>query len=729
MSADNAPAPDREAAGPDRGGAREPGGAADDGAGPRPDDRLFGAAGARDAGAGDDDPAESWAAASRTYREARSTFNLHDSSGYVSTGSIGTFSIHVGPPARVLAGPVAAEELTTLRDTLHEPPGYAEFKSRLRADRLIVLLGRSGTGRMFTALSLLDDLSRGSVARLDPATDLKELEAEHLTAGRGFALEPDTFPGELELDRLRGILEHREAYGVLLAVPEDGHAPAAVGRYRLTFRPAGADEVLDSQLRYALADRPDLVEEARGLARSEDVTTALGLGELLPAEATRLAGLLARRVTGDLPQEELLDECRDFALRQAAVWFANGERAEELPRLRDSALRVSLAVLGHASVSAVIEAAELLTWEFAVTTDPDNAPGRPLFSQDLDARLVAARAVTEAGTEALGDEDVPVGTVRFAGERLAPAVLEHLWQYRHNVRGPVLRWLSSLCDDPRAQVWVRAALAAGALCRFDCSHTVQHILQPMAAASQARRRLFAATALDLALTDPHVGPAVAALVRRWAMEGSAGLRRTAAVVLGRGRAAESVARALDLLGTVGTWQEGEARVDAAQNIVQLMGSTVAPLPMRRVRGWLGDARPEYQNLGLQSTLFLAGTRVDEVWNPAPEIAHLGEVPLLVALAEARPEHASGLAGLLWTALNTARSYESALETVEDWFTRSAGRPWAAALLRLLRHLLHTEDDKKRLLSLIHELTQDPYQPLAQDHARLLRRAVQGEGTR
>ncbi|WP_407565613.1 hypothetical protein [Streptomyces sp. 184] len=727
MSPDNAP--DREAGKPDRGGAREPGGGADDGAGPRQDDRLFGAAGARDADARDDDLPESSAAASRTYREARSTFTLRDSSSYVSAGSIGTISVQVDRQARLLAGPVAADELATLRDTLHEPPDYAEFKRRLRADRLIVLLGRSGTGRMFTALSLLDDLSRGSVSRLDPATDLKEVEAEHLASGHGFALEPLSFPGELELDRLRGILERREAYGVLLAVPEAGHALAPAGRYRLPFRPSGADEVLDSQLVYALADRPDLVEEARALARSEDVTTAMGLGELLPAEATRLARLLARRVTGDLPREELLAGCRDFAMRQAAVWFANGERTEELPRLRDSAFRIALAVLGHAPVSAVVEAAELLTWEFAVTTDPDSAPGRPLFNHDLDARLVSARAVAGAGTEALGDADVPVRTVHFAGERLAPAVLEHLWEYRHNVRGPVLRWLGSLGDDPRSQVWVRAAIAAGALCRLDCSHTVQHILQPMAAAQQVRRRQFAATALDLAITDPHVGAAVASLVRRWAADGSAGLRRTAAIVLGRGRATASVAGALDLLGTVGTWEEGEARADAAENIVQLMGSTVAPLPMERLRGWLGDTRVEYQNLGLQSTLFLAGTRVDEVWNPAPEIEHLGNVPLLVALAEARPAQAAGLAGLLWTALNTGRSYESALEAVEGWFTGSAGEPWAPYLLGFLRHLLHTEDDERRLLSLVDELTQDPYHPLAQDHARLLRRAVRGEGAR
>lgn len=270
------------------------------------------------------------------------------------------------------------------------------------------------------------------------------------------------------------------------------------------------------------------------MALDPEVVEARGLDDLRPAEAAHFATLLARNTRGELTHDELLAACRKFAESQAAEWFAGGVRSETPERLRDAAYRIAVAVLDGASLSAVAEAAEVLAWELAVTVDPEATPGRPLFSDGVDARLVSARAVAELGTEEVGTEEVPVRTVRFAGEALAPAVLGHLWQHRHNARGPVLRWLAGLCEDDRPQVWVRAAVAAGQLCRLDLSHTVHELVQPMAQAKQARRRLFAATVLDVALRSPDVGGAIRALVGSWARHGDEQLRWTAGAVLGRG---------------------------------------------------------------------------------------------------------------------------------------------------------------------------------------------------
>lgn len=320
-------------------------------------------------------------------------------------------------------------------------------------------------------------------------------------------------------------------------------------------------------------------------------------------------------------------------------------------------------------------------------------------------------------------------TVRFAGDALAPAVLGHLWQHRHNARGPVLRWLAGLCEDDRPQVWVRAAVAAGQLCRLDLSHTVHELVRPMAQAKQARRRLFAATVLDVALRSPDVGGAVRALVGSWARHGDAQLRWTAGAVLGRGRATATERESLDLLGAIGVWDEGRLRADAAVQVAHFTGAHPDGPTPSRIRAWLSDERRPQQDLGLQSTVFLASVRVVDLWNQHDDLAGHGDWPLMLALAAVRPAQAAELAGLLWTALQTPRSYEAAVDTLSGWLRDSAGQPWAERLERFLSLLVHSRDDRDRLLSLITELTEDPDQPLNEQQVRRLWGAVQGASTR
>jgi hypothetical protein len=705
--ADQAPQPDHEA-----------------GADPSQNDVIGGAA---DALAEEGLPGTS-AAASRVYRASS------HGSGNLFSGHFESITLFNRPETagQLLAGPLPADELRTLRRVFQEPAEYGAWKARLRSDRLLVLCGQPGTGRACTALSLLDDVTRGHVSRLDPRSDLAALEESQIEPGHGYALEPTTsgLPDETGLDRLCELLGKQQAYAVLLATPEPGDVLSRRGRYYCQHTPASAADVVDGHLATELEEDPgDLYDRARALATDAAVLEATGLDELLPAEAKRFAVLLAQRVRGDLTHDELLARCRRFAEEQAADWFAGGALAESPKRLRDAAYRIAVAVLGHASLSAVAEAAEVLAWELAVTAAPEANPGRPLFSDGVDARLASARAVADTGVEQVGDEDVPVRTVRFRGEALGPAVLGHLWQHRHNVRGPVLRWLAGLCEDSRPQVWVRAAMAAGLLCGLDCSHTVQELVQPMAQAPQARRRLFAATVLDVAVTTPEVGTAVRALVRHWATQGDEHLRWTAGAVLGRGRATATVGETLDLLGRIGVWEDGTLRAAAGVQVAHLAGAHCDPLVLRRIRVWLSDARRPHQDLGLQSTVFLASVSATDLWNQHPDLADRGDWPLMLALADARPDLARELAGLLWTALQTGRSYEAAVDTVSDWLSRSADQPWASCLEAFLPLLVHSQDDRDRLLSLLKELSEDPDQPLNGTQVRRFHTAVQGAGTR
>lgn len=690
---------------------------------------------------GDADPAAkegraaTGGAEARIARESRAAFSLHDASTYIG-GTVGAVNFLLGGGVQgLLAGPLPDDELDRLRRRFSKPAGYEDIKRRLRDDHLIVLSGQPGTGRMYTALSLLDDLALGKVSRLDPGSDLTILggEGTPVEAAHGYALEPvdGRLPEELHLDRLCRLLAERGSFAVLLTVPDAGDSGPRRDRYHQVHEPAAAEDVLDAHVKAELDDREESLRVAAlRAAAGPEIRDALGLEALLPAEAARLAALAARHVTDGLPRRQLIEECRTFAAEQVRQWFAGGARAETLPALRDSAYRIALAVLGSSSFNSVAEAAELLAWELAVTVEPERVIGRPLLSDGLESRLASARATIEVRDQpVVGGQDIPVRTVRFRGTGLAPAVLAHLWVHHHNMRGPVLRWLGSLCEDPRADVRARAAVAAGELCRQDCAHTVSELLDPMAASQRARRGLFVATAFESVLDDPQVGGALRALVKRWGESDDANLRWTAAAVLSRGTATATLAQALGRLGKIGTWEEGRLRVVAAESVVHLIGSAPVAEPIARIRGWLDDTRREHQDLGLVSAVLLAELLVEDVWNPAPELTGREKWPLALAVSAARSELGPQVAGLLWTALNTGRSYEAALDTVAGWMRRCHNKPWERELIRFLRLLTLTADDKQRLLSLVKELSEDPDEPLGQEHTRRLWQAVQEAGNR
>lgn len=178
------------------------------------------------------------AAASRIYR---STVSSHGSGTLISSGSVQTMNFYGGQAAeRLLAGPLPEDELRRLRRVFQEPKDYGEYRGQLRGGQLLVLLGRPGTGRSYTALSLLDDLTRGQVSRLDPRTDLDKLDDNQINEGHGYVLEPSAvgLPDETGLDRLCELLRKKQAYAVLLATPEPGDVLSRGGRYYRVHTPA-----------------------------------------------------------------------------------------------------------------------------------------------------------------------------------------------------------------------------------------------------------------------------------------------------------------------------------------------------------------------------------------------------------------------------------------------------------------------------------------------------------
>ncbi|MEH0420344.1 hypothetical protein [Streptomyces sp. B21-083] len=692
---------------------------------------------------------------------------------------LGTDTRLHGPALR--NGPVPADELRTLRRAHVVPDGYVQLRNALRARRLLVLGAAPGTGRTSTALALLAEVTADApeatdseaaagspVRRVDPDGGVRQLAGKlgdddfpgragyllELRLARPGALPPD----ELDLDELAAALARFEAFAVLVVTVGSAAGPLLAGRYGMLCPPAPTQELLTTRLREQLGERlesspsapseDELLARAEELARSEEVVDAVGLKELRPAEAEFLASLLAGRLLGDLSQAALLTGCRRLAADQAQEWFAGVDRALVAPAERGAedgertpqrpstaalfhpvAFRIALAVLGGASHSAVSSAAHLLTWELSVQCDPDHTPARPLFCDDPVADLALSRAELTDGEVEVAGAEVAARLIWYRGGALPSAVLAELWDRHFPVRAPVVRWLRLLADDQRPQVWVRAAVAAGELCVRDFDHGFAELVRPLAEGT-AHRRLFAATMLDQAAGHASHRKAVRKLVEDWSRSGTWSLRSTAAAALGYGNCADSTGDALDALARIGVRDGGGQSLCAAAafNVVRLLAlpdSEQAVTVLGRMGDWIAHKREGYQTLGLAATVWLASTRVDKLLidGPAPSLGARGDWPLALALAADRPELALSIADLMWTALNTARSKDVAMDALESMLrtaVRKDGTEWTRpGLAALLPALAAEETDRRRLDWLLRRMMNDPDDPFPDTLARSL----------
>ncbi|MFE7383437.1 hypothetical protein ACFU9F_24105 [Streptomyces zhihengii] len=726
---------------------------------------------------GEDGPTD-LAAASRARRSGRTLFDtgrdrISFDRSSISSAHIGDIHLRVDAPRpghAVRSGPVPEDELRRLRRAYVAPEGYPGLRTALRARRLLVLGAAPGTGRTSTALALLDELAvadgaRGQVSRVEPdvlrlTEKLSAADAAPAGEAGGHLMElalaapGESPPEEMDLDALADALDRAGAYAVIV-VPLGAAADALVtGRYGMRCPPVPTDELLAARLEELLADRAPagtvdaaprghdgLLGRASELAGRAEVKEAVGLKDLRPAEAGLVASLLAGHLLGDLSYEQLLTGCRTIAAAQAQEWFAGVDRAlagppaahgdRAAPRPGAAALfhpvafRIALAVLGGASHSAVASAAHLLTWELSVQSDPETTPARPLFCDDPETDLALSRAEAKAGRVEVAGSEVDARLIWYRGSALPAAVLSEVWDRHFPVRAPVVRWLRLLADDPRPQVWMRAAVAAGELCVRDFEYGWAELIRPLAEASAPRRRIFAATTLDQAAGHASHRTAVRRVVDDWSRYGTKALRWTAAMALGYGNAAATADDTLDALARIGTRDDGEQLAVASFNAVRLLAGPGGPAVLRRVDAWTHHKRAEYQDLGLVATVRLAVTRVDEVRDDedGSPLGDRGDWPLPLALAVVRPELVRPMADLLWTALNTARSKEVALDALESLLrtaVRRDGAEWTrAGLAALLPAMFAEEPDLRQLDWLLRRMMRDQDDPLPDAQARAL----------
>jgi hypothetical protein len=654
-------------------------------------------------------------------------------------------------------GPVPGEELERLNAVYLQAPGYARMKQRLRAQNLLVLCGEPGSGRVSTALALLAEVAPDGVNRLDPATDLRAVGEGMFKEGTGYLLEPPdeehTAPApqpaggppapdagptpltEMHLDRLSAQLAKATAFAVIVVGGDDQADRLLRGRYGFRFVPPPTRDVLRRHLRERLRDAPaGSFQDA--LARRADVHEALGLEELRPAEAAHLADHLARRQLGELTDEELRAACSGLVTRQARLWLAGADRPGHLPTampaIRTAAFRIAVAVFNGSPYGLAAQAADELAWKLGITLDPENPPGRRLFGTHAELRPALARAELSDGEVDLGLAQAPARIITFQGKGLATAVLREVWDGHHAARGPVGRWLRELCDDPRPQVWVRAAVAAGVLCSWDWIHGYGDIVRPMALGTHDGPRFAVATVLAQAAYEPTVQPAVGSLLKQWAKGEDPGLREAAVVAHGHGLAAGSVAASLDELGkAIRRDEDGTLLVAVSFSVARLLAGPEPEAVIERLGRWLGDGRRAYVDLVLLTMLRAIRTPTTFLWGlrDNPELERRSGWTLAGALIATRPDLAAHVADLVGHALATPRSAAPALDAMGSWIRRAAtDEKQLAALGGFLPRLAAGGRDRDRLRHLLDRQVRDPDRPLDRNVARRLWRAAQ-EGVR
>ncbi|MEW1718445.1 hypothetical protein [Streptomyces sp. NPDC093109] len=621
---------------------------------------------------------------------------------------------------------------------------------------------------------------RPRVSRVNPVDGVRKLRAE-LTGsdlrggtGSGYLLKlPVGQPGSpppdtLDLDGLAAELAGCRAFAVIVVTAGAAANPLLAGRYGMLCPPVPTSELLATRLRERLEDHlasgrshapdgtsdgtpddapatvVDLLRRAEKLAERQDVKDAVGLADLRPAEAELLASLLAGHLLAAISEDELLAGCRSLAAGQAREWFAGVDRALAAPATSgpdDSsgggarpraatlfhpvAFRIALAVLGGASHSAVASAAHLLTWELSVQSDPDHTPARPLFCDDPDADALLSRAeLTEGRIEVAGAE-VPARLIRYRGSALPAVVLSEVWDQHFPVRAPLVRWLRLLADDPRPQVWMRAAVATGELCVRDFDHGYAELIRPLAEAATPRRRIYAATTLDQAAGHATHRKAVRKLVDDWSRYGTKPLRWTAAMALGYGNAAASTDDTLAALARIGVRDKGDQLAIVSLNVVRLLTRPDSATVLRAMAGWTHHRQETHQDLGLVTTVRFATTAVAEVLDdePGSALSERADWPLPLALAATRPDLVPSIADLLWTALNTPRSQDVAMEALAALLrsaVRRDGTRWTRpGLAALLPALMSEDHDRRRLDWLLRRMMDDPDNPLPDAQARTL----------
>lgn len=675
------------------------------------------------------------------------------------------YQIFVGQTVERTVGAVRQELLRWVRERYFQVDRYLEFFSGLEERHLLVLRGRPGTGRVTTALHLLDRLAPNQVSRWECGKTAKSLtrgKFDRKNVGYLAELSPRVSGGLTEtiLDDLQKQLKDSKSYGVLV-IPEDPRDIESFGGYAFDYQAPEPSQLLRKHIQHEILpdDPPGFEEKLLRLSEADWAMAALGPCPC-PLESVRMAALLAQHARGEIDRDEVEREAERAVHFQVAEWFAEllgltpGAELDEALRL--AAFRIALAVLNRSPYTVVTEAADLLTRKLVGNDDKAKKDKRQgsLFADDQGARLPALRARIIDGHATFGRELIPMELLEFHDPRYPTAVLDHVWKNHHRLREQFGPWFKELGKDSRPMMWVRAAQATGYLGRHDFVYVYTKMISPNASSDEWKdflfiRRRSAAIALDQAAQDDEIRPAILERLRKWRRYGTPEERWTAAATYGFALGRRDIRYALEELRVLGTPSERRMPLtgDADSEIVWIAGFSVAKLlafgrvteVLDHLHRWLASDRSSLRRLALTSLKHLAsfyGFELDYLWlsmeDDRPVLPpHAERWPLLLALSTKDADVARRVTGLLTQALRSREGDTLARFLLARW-VRSGEHDSALLdeLARFMTGLVAHAGDAQRLHYLLNRLVGDWADPLQPKVADQLSTAVkEGEQRR
>jgi hypothetical protein len=611
---------------------------------------------------------------------------------FIGDNSVGSVGNRLQDGARADAaaarsGPIPGPALLGLRRSYVEPAGYDTLHDSLRANQLVLVRGRSGSGRSATAIHVLDRECAEGVSKLDPDTELKDLRAADFAENTGYLLESVRSDQAaalraFHLERIVGLLTDRSAR--LVVIVDQTARLAADGVSAMVVEGLGTpapDLILRSRLEWEL--RGSATTAAELLARPDIHEFLAELpADVAPRETVGIARRMVDIAEGRLDVAQLRALFSRASEEEFCSWLDKQMDREQL------AFVIALAVFNGESVSLVTGAARLLAGNLQAAEVPRRMDRtRTVFGTRLSERVEAAGAeLVDAEEQPWRGGRIPVKQVWFRDERTPRWILEHVCA-EHDLAHEIIRdWLLNLGVIPGTKVRVRAGTAAGLLSLSQFGQIYDDVILPWAMSGDPDARIAAMAALQIPARDPRLAAVVGRVLRDWIQRNNPHLRATAALALGTTRvlSPDATLRLLRRAAKDANWVLAGQIAQAIRELFitgDLSGTVLSTL----VRWTDDDEVPNRQRVALLAVLvisnFVEADVEGELW------------PALVWLAERDPDLREHIVVLYARMLNTGDFMRRAYAQVRLWL-RVAQREQGMRepLARLLADIAREGDD-------------------------------------
>ncbi|GAA4667015.1 MULTISPECIES: hypothetical protein [Amycolatopsis] len=535
------------------------------------------------------------------------------------------------PDGELFEWQVNEDELAEVAGQFVEPDGYAQA-AKILAERSVVVLHNTGTGRNFAGLRLLAGSRR--IVRLNSGRRLGGIKEDELHADDGY-LWHATGPGaavltEFDLTKAAGLARTRHCRLVII-VDQPGDVPHSANAQAVPLKPPDPVQVALARMRHRA---PGRFEEARAVF-DRVLAGKLTVGDP-PHKAAHAADMAITLTTEGGDEAEFarkLDEDVDRAVKDI---IHDGWASEEFTML------MAVALLEGKPFDEVAEHAVRLDRLARAAELPQDRTPRPrrVFSKPKDRLLRDIRATTDLRSHS-SHPGLREQTVRFERPDWANAVLRRFWQQYHLDHKILLDWMCG-SDEPEA--------AVQALCTIITEVPAHKPLRPveyLAGHNGLRQRHLAGKTLTRLAGKHNLRGLVEDILDSWIAGTSVNRKYTAALVCGaffetdRERALERLAE----IARTDSARAGDAVIAAV--LVSLADNANAPVILRTVQDWLADkkslrTRDGLRRVALELAMWLLG-----VWTE-------DDVPLVDA-AELSLRHPEEMRALAWT-IAMDRSY-------------------------------------------------------------------------